>query len=59
MEIPRRFLPESAIGKAAGYMADLWPGLVRFLDDPHIPLSNNGAERACAGWSSAPWCQIL
>jgi transposase len=49
MEIPRRFLPESAIGKAAAYMAELWPGLVRFLSDPRIPLSNNGTERALRG----------
>ncbi len=45
MELPRRFLPESAIAKAAAYMTELWPGLVRFLNDPHIPLSSRVGDR--------------
>ena len=27
----------------------MWPGLVLFLDNPQIPLSNNGTERAARG----------
>lgn len=26
-----------------------WPGLIRFLDDPRIPLDNNGSERQLRG----------
>jgi transposase len=39
-------LPESGLHKALGYMVHMWPGLVLFLDDPQIPLDNNGTERA-------------
>ncbi|MGK3998869.1 IS66 family transposase [Sorangium sp. So ce1024] len=39
-------LPESGLHKAIGYMVNMWPGLVLFLDDPEIPLDNNGTERA-------------
>ena len=28
---------------------DLWPGLLRFLDDPRLPLDNNATERALRG----------
>jgi transposase len=49
MEIPRRFLPEATITKAAKYMAGLWPGLVRFLEDPEIPLTSNAVERSLRG----------
>jgi hypothetical protein len=38
-------LPESKLRKAIAYMIGLWPGLVRFLDDPLVPLHNNLAER--------------
>jgi transposase len=44
-----RALPESALGKAIAYAEGLWPGLVRFLDDPAIPLDNNATERAIRG----------
>ena len=44
-----RCLPESGLHKAIGYMVHMWPGLVLFLDDPRIPLDNNGAERAARG----------
>jgi hypothetical protein len=30
-------------------MLNMWPGLVLFLDDPRIPLDNNGTERAARG----------
>jgi len=42
-------LPKSALGKALAYMAKLWSKLTRFLDDPQIPLDNNGVERALRG----------
>ena len=42
-------LPESGLHKAIGYMLNMWPGLVLFLDDPNIPLDNNGTERAARG----------
>jgi len=42
-------LPESGLHKAIGYMVHMWPGLVLFLDDPRIPLDNNGTERAARG----------
>jgi hypothetical protein len=42
-------LPESGLHKAIGYMVHMWPGLVLFLDNPQIPLSNNGTERAARG----------
>jgi transposase len=49
IEYSSRALPESGLGKAIRYMLGLWPGLTRFLDDPRIPLDNNGAERALRG----------
>ena len=30
-------------------MFGLWSGLTRFLDDPAVPLDNNGTERALRG----------
>jgi transposase len=42
-------LPRSALGKAIAYTAGLWHGLTRFLEDPRIPLDNNGAERGLRG----------
>jgi len=42
-------LPKSKMGKAIEYMLNLWEGLTRFLDDPRVPLDNNGAERALRG----------
>jgi transposase len=42
-------LPESGLYKAIGYMLNMWTGLVLFLDDPSIPLDNNGTERAARG----------
>jgi transposase len=41
----QRVLPRSALGQAIAYTAGLWAGLVRFLDDPEIPLDNNASER--------------
>ena len=42
-------LPESGLHKAIGYMVHMWSGLVLFLDNPKIPLDNNGSERAVRG----------
>jgi len=42
-------LPQSGLGKAIDYMLGMWPGLVRFLDDPRIPIDNNGTERGIRG----------
>ncbi len=44
-----RTLPGSGLVKAIDYMLGMWGGLVRFLDDPRIPLDNNGAERGLRG----------
>ena len=44
-----KVLPESSLGKAIGYMLRLWEGLIRFLDDPRIPLDNNQTERELRG----------
>jgi transposase len=42
-------LPRSPLRKAIAYMGDLWPGLLRFLDDPRLALDNNATERALRG----------
>lgn len=42
-------LPQSGLGQAIQYMAGMWTGLTRFLDDPRIPLDNNHAERGLRG----------
>lgn len=42
-------LRRSNFGKALAYMLSHWDGLVRFLDDPAVPLDNNRAERALRG----------
>ncbi len=47
--LEQRVLPESALGRAIAYMGGLWPGLVRFLEDPRIWLDNNPTERALRG----------
>lgn len=39
-------LPKSGLADAIAYMTNHWSGLVRFLDDPRIALSNNTTERA-------------
>jgi transposase len=45
----QRALPRSALGKAIAYTSGLWPGLIRFLADPKIPLDTNSVERALRG----------
>lgn len=44
-----RALPESGLGKAIAYMSGLWAGLTVFVDDPRVPLDNNGTERGMRG----------
>lgn len=44
-----RAVPGSSLDKAIKYMAGLWSGLTRFLDDARIPLDNNHCERAERG----------
>jgi transposase len=44
-----RALRESTLAKAITYMGGVWKGLLRFLDDPRIPIDNNATERAIRG----------
>jgi transposase len=37
-------LPQSRLRMALDYMRNLWPGLVRFAEDPRLPMDNNAAE---------------
>lgn len=48
-ETAPQVLPRSGIGKAVRYLQTYWTGLTRFLEDPHIPLDNNLAERELRG----------
>lgn len=47
--LEQRALPQSPLGKAIHYMGGLWPGLVRFIEDPRLALDNNATERALRG----------
>lgn len=38
--------PEHGSRKAIQYSLNKWPQLIKFLDDPAIPLTNNEAERS-------------
>lgn len=42
-------IPESGLARAVEYARSLWPGLIRFLENPRIPLDNNATERALRG----------
>ena len=45
-----RTLPGSGLRKAIEYMGHMWnEGLLRFLDDPNVPIDNNGTERCLRG----------
>lgn len=48
-ELFPRTLPKSALGKALGYLATYWPGLLVFLDHPEVPLHTNSIESAIRG----------
>lgn len=41
-----KVLPKSLLGKAIHYTLGLWPQLVTYLEDGHIPIDNNLAENA-------------
>ena len=38
--------PNTALGRALGYLDSQWPRLIRFLDDGRIEMTNNRAENA-------------
>lgn len=48
-ETRARSLPQSGLGKAIAYMLELWSGLVAYVDDGRIPISNAFTERALRG----------
>ena len=40
----------SGLRGAVEYMGGMWDsGLLRFLDDPNVPIGNNGTERCLRG----------
>lgn len=41
-----KVLPKSLLGKAIYYVLGLWPQLMTYLEDGHIPIDNNLAENA-------------
>lgn len=41
----RRTLPQSAIGKAVGYLRNQWPALQVYLRDPDVPIDNDQSEQ--------------
>lgn len=43
--IEQRLLPSSPMAGVIGYIANQWNGLVRFLEDPRIPIDNSQTER--------------
>lgn len=47
--VGRRTTPGSSLATALRYAGSQWTGLIRFLDEPRVPLSNNLAERALRG----------
>jgi len=44
-----RLSPASQVAKAIAYSLNRWDGLVRFLDDGRLCMTNNAAERALRG----------
>ncbi len=40
-----RFAPQSPVGRAIRYPLNHWKSLIRFLEDPKLPLDNNMSER--------------
>ncbi len=47
--LAQRALPRSSLGRAIHYTDGMWKGLCRFLENPDIPIHNNGAERGLRG----------
>jgi transposase len=39
-------LPKSPLGKAVAYALSNWPRLIRYTEDPTLPIDNNAAEQA-------------
>lgn len=39
-------LPKSVFGKAIGYSFNQWDKLIRYIDDGHLSIDNNRADRA-------------
>lgn len=48
-DLAPRELPRGGLGEALTYALNHEEGLRRFLDDPHIPIDNNGTEAAQRG----------
>lgn len=47
--LEQRGLPKSSLRKAIDYMLGHWEALQVFLEDPFVPLDNNGTERVLRG----------
>ena len=45
-EMQAKTAPKSAMGRAIHYLLEQWPYLIRYLEDGHLELSNNRAERS-------------
>ncbi len=41
--------PGTKLREALAYGGGIWGGLIRFLDEPQVPLDNNASERAARG----------
>ncbi|MBT0206155.1 IS66 family transposase, partial [Vibrio campbellii] len=42
----QQVLSSSSLGKAIKYTLGQWPKLIRYIDDGHLSIDNNRAERA-------------
>lgn len=45
-EMQAKTAPKSAMGRAIHYLLEQWTYLIRYLEDGHLELSNNRAERS-------------
>lgn len=45
-EFATRALPKSPLGKAVHYAISNWKYLIRYVEDPRLPIDNNAAEQA-------------
>lgn len=43
-------LPQSSLAKATRYMLNQWKPLLRFLEDPLVPIHNNHTEQEIRNW---------
>ena len=43
-------LPQSSLAKATRYMLNQWEPLLRFLEDPMVPIHNNHTEQELRNW---------